>query len=88
MATFLPPMYTHSTYWLWASGFYLLAMLQEGADRVMYASTFHIVSGHTLKHLSAAMVPVILTLMLAKRSVYLGKLLNANSTEHEKHLSA
>ncbi|ESW31685.1 hypothetical protein PHAVU_002G259100 [Phaseolus vulgaris] len=88
MATFLPPMYTHSTYWLWASGFYLLAMLQEGADRVIYVSTFHIVSGHTLKHLSAAMVPVILTLMLAKRSVYLGKLLHANSTEHEKHLSA
>ncbi|QCD84653.1 uncharacterized protein LOC114179366 [Vigna unguiculata] len=79
MATLLPPMYTHSPYWLWASGFYLLAMLQETTDRVIYALTFHTVSGHTLKHLSAAMVPVILTLMLAKRSVYSGKLLHAKS---------
>ncbi|CAJ1938199.1 unnamed protein product [Sphenostylis stenocarpa] len=73
MATLLPPMYTHSTYWLWASGFYLLAMLQETTDRVIYVLTFRIVSGHTLKHLSAAMVPIILTVMLAKRRVYLGK---------------
>ncbi|XP_022639414.1 uncharacterized protein LOC106766436 isoform X1 [Vigna radiata var. radiata] len=80
MATLLPPMYTHSPYWLWASGFYLLAMLQETTDRVIYAFTFHIVSGHTLKHLSAAMVPAILSLMLAKRSVYSDKLLHAKST--------
>ncbi|KAG2410445.1 uncharacterized protein HKW66_Vig0011100 [Vigna angularis] len=79
MATLLPPMYTHSPYWLWASGFYLLAMLQETTDRVIYAFTFHTVSGHTLKHLSAAMVPVILTLMLAKRSVYSEKLLHAKT---------
>ncbi|KOM30765.1 hypothetical protein LR48_Vigan01g032000 [Vigna angularis] len=80
MATLLPPMYTHSPYWLWASGFYLLAMLQETTDRVIYAFTFHTVSGHTLKHLSAAMVPVILTLMLAKRSVYSEKLLHVCNT--------
>lgn len=79
MAALLPPMYTHSTYWLWASGFYLIALLQEAADKAIYMLTFHIVSGHTLKHLSAAMVPVILTVMLAKRSVYLGKLLHAKS---------
>ncbi|RZB96705.1 hypothetical protein D0Y65_020435 [Glycine soja] len=79
MATLLPPMYTHSAYWLWASGFYVLAMLQEAADRVIYLLTFHIVSGHTLKHLSAAMVPIILTVMLAKRSVYSEKLLHAKS---------
>ncbi|OIW00384.1 hypothetical protein TanjilG_05734 [Lupinus angustifolius] len=68
--------YTHSTYWLWASAFYPLAMLQETADKVIYACTFHSVSGHTLKHLSAAMVPVLLTIMLAKRSVDPGKLLH------------
>ncbi|GAU35935.1 hypothetical protein TSUD_69680 [Trifolium subterraneum] len=67
MAFFLPPMYTHSTYWLWAAGFYPLAMLQETADRLIYTATFHTVSGHTLKHLSAGMVPLILTIMLAKR---------------------
>ena len=41
----------------------------EAADKVIYDWTHHIVSGHTLKHLSAAMVPVFLTLMLAKRNV-------------------
>ncbi|PWA43000.1 senescence associated protein [Artemisia annua] len=69
MAIMLPPMYTHSTYWLWAAGFYLLAKVEEAADDTIYNWTYHIVSGHTLKHLCAAMVPVFLTLMLAKRDV-------------------
>lgn len=56
-------------------------MMQESADKVIYACTFHIVSGHTLKHLSAAMVPVILTIMLAKRSVYSGRLLHVCNTQ-------
>ncbi|KAK4438295.1 hypothetical protein Salat_0163800 [Sesamum alatum] len=69
MAILLPPMYTHSTYWLWAAGFYLLAKIEEAADKPIYNLTHHIVSGHTLKHLCAAMVPIFLTLMLAKREV-------------------
>ncbi|OIV96231.1 hypothetical protein TanjilG_14908 [Lupinus angustifolius] len=69
MAILLPPMYTHSTYWLWAAGFYLLAKVLEATDKDIYEWTHDIVSGHTLKHLFAAMVPVFLTLMLAKRSV-------------------
>ncbi|KAF4362177.1 hypothetical protein F8388_010621 [Cannabis sativa] len=69
MAILLPPMYTHSTYWLWAAGFYLLAKVEEACDKVIYDWTYHIVSGHTLKHLCAAMVPVFLTLMLAKRTI-------------------
>uniref|UniRef100_A0A2P2JU46 Uncharacterized protein LOC107427839 n=1 Tax=Rhizophora mucronata TaxID=61149 RepID=A0A2P2JU46_RHIMU len=69
MAILLPPMYTHSMYWLWAAGFYLLAKVEEAADKPIYNWTHHIVSGHTLKHLCAAMVPVFLTLMLAKRSI-------------------
>ncbi|KAH8520706.1 hypothetical protein H0E87_001947 [Populus deltoides] len=69
MAILLPPMYTHSLYWLWAAGFYLLAKVEEAADKPIYKWTHHIVSGHTLKHLCAAMVPVFLTLMLAKRSI-------------------
>ncbi|PPD89861.1 hypothetical protein GOBAR_DD13208 [Gossypium barbadense] len=68
MAILLPPMYTHSTYWLWAAAFYLLAKVEEAEDKVIYKWTHHIVSGHTLKHLCAAMVPVFLTLMLAKRT--------------------
>ncbi|XP_073025898.1 uncharacterized protein [Primulina eburnea] len=69
MAILMPPMYTHSTYWLWAAGFYLLAKIEEAADEPIYNLTRRIVSGHTLKHLCAAMVPVFLTLMLAKREV-------------------
>ncbi|EFH65083.1 hypothetical protein ARALYDRAFT_476250 [Arabidopsis lyrata subsp. lyrata] len=69
MAILLPPMYTHSTYWLWAAGFYLLAKVEEAADKPIYSWTHHIISGHSLKHLCAAMVPVFLTLMLAKRTV-------------------
>ncbi|XP_043718730.1 uncharacterized protein LOC122666734 [Telopea speciosissima] len=69
MAILLPPMYTHSTYWLWAAGFYLIAKVEEAEDKLIYKWTHHIVSGHTLKHLCAAMVPVFLTLMLAKRNI-------------------
>ncbi|OAY44927.1 uncharacterized protein LOC110618593 [Manihot esculenta] len=69
MAILLPPIYTHSAYWLWAAGFYLLAKVEEATDKPIYRWTHHFVSGHTLKHLCAAMVPVFLTLMLAKRSI-------------------
>ncbi|EYU26533.1 hypothetical protein ABFS82_02G068800 [Erythranthe guttata] len=69
MAILLPPMYTHSTYWLWAAGFYLIAKIEEAADKPIYNFTFHIVSGHTIKHLCAAMVPIFLTIMLAKREI-------------------
>eukprot|EP00257_Ricinus_communis_P009963 XP_002529266.2 uncharacterized protein LOC8285161 [Ricinus communis] len=69
MAILLPPMYTHSSFWLWAAGFYLLAKVEEATDKPIYRWTHHLVSGHTLKHLCAAMVPVFLTLMLAKRSI-------------------
>ncbi|AQK98067.1 hypothetical protein Zm00014a_006964 [Zea mays] len=68
MAIVIPPMYTHSSYWLWAAGFYLLAKVEEAADKTIYNWTHQIVSGHTLKHLCAAMVPVFLALMLAKRT--------------------
>lgn len=69
MAILLPPMYSHSTYWLWAAAFYLLAKVEEAEDKPIYKFTHHFVSGHTVKHICAAMVPVFLTLMLAKRSV-------------------
>lgn len=51
------------------SGFYLLAKIEEAADKPIYNLTHHIVSGHTIKHLCAALVPVFLTIMLAKREV-------------------
>lgn len=46
-----------------------MAKVEEAEDEQIYKLTHHIVSGHTLKHLCAAMVPVFLTLMLAKRDI-------------------
>ncbi|XXG65411.1 hypothetical protein AAC387_Pa05g3119 [Persea americana] len=69
MAILLPPMYTHSAYWLWAAVFYLLAKVEEAEDKVIYRWTHQIVSGHSLKHLCAAMVPVFLIIMLARRTI-------------------
>lgn len=60
---------THSEFNLMVAVFYLLAKVEEAADKPIYRWTHHVVSGHTLKHLFAAMVPVFLTLMLAKRSI-------------------
>nr|DAD43789.1 TPA_asm: hypothetical protein HUJ06_002019 [Nelumbo nucifera] len=68
MAILLPPMYTHSDYWLWAAAFYLLAKI-EAEDKPIYKWTSHVVNEHTLKHLFAAMVPLFLTLMLSKRRI-------------------
>ncbi|GLJ05613.1 hypothetical protein SUGI_0021180 [Cryptomeria japonica] len=69
MTVLLPPKYTHSIYWLWSAGFYLLSEIEEAADRKLYKWTHYIISGHTLKHMSAAMVPILLTLMLSRRSI-------------------
>lgn len=69
MTIALPPKYTHSVYWLWAAGWYLLAKVEEAMDKKIYAWTNDVVSGHTLKHLCSAMVPVFVTIMLARRSV-------------------
>lgn len=69
MTVALPPKYTHSLYWLWAAGWYLLAKVEEAMDRKVYRWTNHSVSGHTLKHFSSAMVPVFMTVMLARRNI-------------------
>ena len=50
------------------SGFYILARVEEVADKPIYMWTLHIVSGHTLGHLCAAMVPLFFILMLAKKT--------------------
>ncbi|XP_044359658.1 uncharacterized protein [Triticum aestivum] len=57
-----------TSYWLWAAGFYVLARVEEVADKPIYTWTLHIFSGHTLGHLCAAMVPLFFILMLVKRT--------------------
>ncbi|KAG0578880.1 hypothetical protein KC19_4G056400 [Ceratodon purpureus] len=74
MAILLPPKYSHSHYWLWAAGWYLLAKIQEALDMKFYRWTHFLVSGHTLKHLSAAMVPVMTIIMLYSRNLRVERL--------------
>ncbi|XP_037415935.1 uncharacterized protein LOC119278702 isoform X2 [Triticum dicoccoides] len=57
-----------TSYWLWAAGLYLLARVEEVADKQIYRWTLQIVSGHTLGHLCVSMVPLFLILMLAERT--------------------
>ncbi|KAK9139019.1 hypothetical protein Scep_008700 [Stephania cephalantha] len=67
-AALFPPKYSHSRYWLWASGVYLLAKFGGAADRKIYGTTHYIISGHSVEHLCLVLVPVLLTLMLMCRS--------------------
>uniref|UniRef100_A0A3B6H244 NB-ARC domain-containing protein n=1 Tax=Triticum aestivum TaxID=4565 RepID=A0A3B6H244_WHEAT len=57
-----------TSYWLWAAGLYLLARVEEVADKQIYRWTLQIVSGHTLGHLCVSMVHLFLILMLAERT--------------------
>jgi len=50
---FLPPKYTGTSYWIVAIGLYTAAKALEHFDSVIY-SMGHFVSGHTLKHFTAA----------------------------------
>ncbi len=61
-----PPKYTHSGYLWWALIFYVLAKGFELLDAEIF-SLGHIVSGHTLKHLAAALAAYWLVRMLQKR---------------------
>ena len=48
-----PPKYTGTCYWIIAAGLYALAKVFEFSDHVIF-SAGHLLSGHTLKHLTAA----------------------------------
>ena len=67
IALLLPPKYTRSADLGWVVGFYVLAKILETGDRQVFALTGHAVSGHTLKHLAAAMAGYWMLRMLQKR---------------------
>uniref|UniRef100_A0A1D1Z834 Membrane progestin receptor alpha n=1 Tax=Anthurium amnicola TaxID=1678845 RepID=A0A1D1Z834_9ARAE len=69
VAFMFPPKYTHSRYWFWAAGFYLLAKFEAMADMKAYSLNHYIISGHSLEHLILASVPVLLTAMLWCRNI-------------------
>jgi hypothetical protein len=62
----LPPRYTRSSDLLGVAGLYLLAKICETADHQIF-SLGHFVSGHTLKHLAAALAGFWILRMLQKR---------------------
>jgi hypothetical protein len=62
-----PGRYTHRHYLLYGVGFYALAKVAEYFDHCVYALTAGIISGHSLKHLLAAVATVCVLLMLARR---------------------
>jgi hypothetical protein len=66
LALFLPPRYTRTRDYAWVLGFYALAKLLELFDKPIFAA-LRLVSGHTLKHLAAAMAGYWILRMVQKR---------------------
>ena len=62
-----PGRHTHRVYMMYGLGFYALAKVAEYYDKETYALTSLFVSGHSIKHLLAAMAPLALLLMLQRR---------------------
>ena len=60
--------YTHRVYLLGGLIFYALAKVFELGDSVVYSMTDRAISGHSIKHLLAAVSPYCVYLMLRKRS--------------------
>ena len=63
----LPPRYTHTADYFVVIGWYVLAKVLEVLDRPIFETTGHLVSGHSLKHVSAAVATWWLLLMLRRR---------------------
>jgi len=61
------PKYTHRTYLLYGLGFYVLAKVAEIYDQELLALTSNFVSGHSAKHVLAAVGPLFVYLMLRQR---------------------
>lgn len=64
-----PGRYTHRVYLLYGLVFYALAKGAEFYDRETFDVTGNFISGHSGKHLLAAMAPLFLYLMLRRRQV-------------------
>ncbi len=62
-----PARHTHRNYLIYGLIFYAAAKVAEYFDQGAYEFTVQWVSGHTLKHLLAAMAPLMLLLMLQRR---------------------
>jgi hypothetical protein len=68
LALLLPTPYTHGSDLLLIAGFYILAKILEVLDKPIF-SLGRIVSGHTLKHLAAALAGYWILRMIKRRAV-------------------
>jgi hypothetical protein len=68
LALLYPSRYTRGSDIKYVFGLYVLAKLFESFDEAIYRMG-HVVSGHTLKHLAAAMAGVVVCMMLARRKI-------------------
>jgi len=59
--------YTKQYFLLLALAFYILAKVSEAYDRAVFELTHHVISGHSLKHLLAALALLMIVLMLGLR---------------------
>lgn len=73
MIFLVPPKYSHSKCWFWATGVYLLARFMAIADKKVYSVSRYAISGHSLEHLCLAMVPMMLTVMLWFRNIKIAR---------------
>lgn len=64
----LPSRYTHGNALYWVFAWYVMSKLLETFDRQVMALG-HIVSGHTLKHLAAAIAAIAVCSMLLRRTL-------------------
>lgn len=64
-----PATYTHRSYLLYGLGFYALAKIAESYDRELFALTANTFSGHSMKHVLAALGPFFVYLMLKRRKL-------------------
>lgn len=62
-----PARYTHRHYLLYGVGFYALAKVAESFDHPIYAATGAVISGHSVKHLLAAIAVFCVYRMLRRR---------------------
>jgi len=68
LLTFFKSHYTHTYFLVFSFICYLLAKVVESNDRLFFDLTGNMISGHSLKHLLAALVPLWVLMMLKKRS--------------------
>jgi hypothetical protein len=64
-----PPRHSHSHLVIAALGCYGVAKVCELLDAPLYSATAHLLSGHTLKHLAAAIATLLLVMLPVRRTL-------------------